>query len=70
MSQVQEAPVIPPPNNTSAAAAAAPFPDGRPDGKDSYYHERYLGYDYSNNFGADAYNNDGNNNSNDEDNDD
>ncbi len=54
-----------PPYNTTVATTGAPFPD-----KDGYSRERYLGYDYSNNFGADAYNNDGNNNSNDEDNDD
>ena len=53
-----------PPNNTSVAKVPISYE------KDGYSRERYQGYDYSNNFGSDAYYNDGNNNSNDEDNDD
>ena len=52
------------PPNTSVARVPFTYE------KDGYSRERYQGYDYSNNFGADAYNNDGDNNSNDGDNDD
>ena len=52
------------PPNTSVARVPFTYE------KDGYSRERYQGYDCSNNFGADAYNNDGDNNSNDGDNDD